>query len=234
MRGLYGRRGRDSIPSQGIERPARRRTLPAMFTVHTTQSAPEGSREALAALERNIGFIPNLAAHDRRLPDRAAGLRRAADRAARQPPDARSSARSSASPSAASTSSAYSLAAHSAFAAGAGGSPEVVAALRAGEPLGDERLDRPARVHRGAARSRGDVRGRTRRRGGARGDRPDRLHDAREPRGQRRAHADRRRVRPSGGVDAARPGCRIPLLRSTRQPQATDSEPREHKANSRG
>ena len=33
-----------------------------MFTVHTAQSAPEGSREALAALERNIGFIPNLAA----------------------------------------------------------------------------------------------------------------------------------------------------------------------------
>ena len=62
MRGLYGRGGRSSIPSLGIERPRVRRTLPAMFTVHTTQSAPAGSRDALAALERNIGFIPNLAA----------------------------------------------------------------------------------------------------------------------------------------------------------------------------
>ena len=32
------------------------------FTIHTADSAPEGSREALEALEQNVGFIPNLAA----------------------------------------------------------------------------------------------------------------------------------------------------------------------------
>ena len=32
------------------------------FTLHTADTAPEGSREALRGLERNIGFIPNLAA----------------------------------------------------------------------------------------------------------------------------------------------------------------------------
>ena len=33
-----------------------------MFTVHTATTAPADARETLAALERNIGFIPNLAA----------------------------------------------------------------------------------------------------------------------------------------------------------------------------
>ena len=33
-----------------------------MFTIHTLQSAPEASQDALRGLERNIGFIPNLAA----------------------------------------------------------------------------------------------------------------------------------------------------------------------------
>ncbi len=32
------------------------------FTLHTPATAPEGSRDALSGLERNIGFIPNLAA----------------------------------------------------------------------------------------------------------------------------------------------------------------------------
>jgi hypothetical protein len=70
------------------------------MTIHTTHTAPEGSREALVALERNIGFIPSLAG-----------------------------------------TIAGSPVAHSAFAAKAGGSPEPIAALRAGEPLEDERLE---------------------------------------------------------------------------------------------
>ena len=47
-----------------------------MFTIH------DGSRETLTELERNIGFIPNLAAAIARLADRHRGLRRPADRAA--------------------------------------------------------------------------------------------------------------------------------------------------------
>ena len=49
-----------------------------MFTIH---SHP-GSRETLAALERNIGFIPNLAAAIAASPTALARLRRPADRAA--------------------------------------------------------------------------------------------------------------------------------------------------------
>ena len=61
MRGLYGRGGRGSIPSRGIER--RPWLGHAAVHVHRSHPAvrPRGSREALAALERNIGFIPNLA-----------------------------------------------------------------------------------------------------------------------------------------------------------------------------
>jgi hypothetical protein len=33
-----------------------------MFTIHTEESAPERSREALSAIRQRIGFIPNLAA----------------------------------------------------------------------------------------------------------------------------------------------------------------------------
>lgn len=32
------------------------------FRVHSLESAPEGSREALGALQANVGFVPNLAA----------------------------------------------------------------------------------------------------------------------------------------------------------------------------
>jgi uncharacterized peroxidase-related enzyme len=37
-------------------------TTQEAFTVHTADSAPEGARPALSALEQRIGFIPNLAA----------------------------------------------------------------------------------------------------------------------------------------------------------------------------
>ena len=48
-----------------------------MFTIH------EGSRETLANVERNIGFIPNLAAAIAASPTALERLRRPADRAAR-------------------------------------------------------------------------------------------------------------------------------------------------------
>ena len=32
-----------------------------LFTIHTAESAPAGSKEPLALLEQRIGFVPNLA-----------------------------------------------------------------------------------------------------------------------------------------------------------------------------
>jgi AhpD family alkylhydroperoxidase len=111
-----------------------------MFTIHTTQTAPEGSREALAALERNIGFIPNLAGTIAGSPVALQGfvalqtaLRGTRLSALEREVVGITVSRSNDSP--------YSLAAHSVFAAKAGGSPELIAALRAGEPLDDERLE---------------------------------------------------------------------------------------------
>ncbi len=111
-----------------------------MFTIHTTQSAPEGSREALAALERNIGFIPNLAGTIAGSPVALAGfvalqtaLRGSRLTALEREVVGITVSRSNDAP--------YSLAAHSVFAAKAGGSPALIAALRVGEPLDDERLE---------------------------------------------------------------------------------------------
>ena len=50
------------------------------FTIHTAASAPDGSRDALAALEQNIGFIPNLAATIAGSPVAIGRLRRACSR----------------------------------------------------------------------------------------------------------------------------------------------------------
>jgi AhpD family alkylhydroperoxidase len=111
-----------------------------MFTVHTTDSAPEGSRDALAALERNVGFIPNLAATIAGSPVALQGfvamqtaLRGSRLTALEREVVGITVSRFNESP--------YSLAAHSAFAARAGGAPDVVAALRAGDALSDDRLE---------------------------------------------------------------------------------------------
>jgi len=111
-----------------------------MFTIHTTQTAPEGSREALAALERNIGFIPNLAGAIAGSPVALTGfvalqsaLRGSRLSALEREVVGITVSRLNDAP--------YSLAAHSVFAAAGGGSPELIAALRAGEPLEDERLE---------------------------------------------------------------------------------------------
>jgi AhpD family alkylhydroperoxidase len=111
-----------------------------MFTVHTPQSAPEGSREALAALERNIGFVPNLAGTIAGSPVAMQSFvaLQTALRGSRLTGLEREVVGITVSRF---NDSAYSLAAHSTFAAKAGGSPGVVAALRAGEPLEDERLE---------------------------------------------------------------------------------------------
>jgi AhpD family alkylhydroperoxidase len=105
-----------------------------MFTIH------DGSRETLTQLERNVGFIPNLAATIAASPTALAGfvgLQSAL----------RSSTLSGLEREVVGVTvsrfndCAYSLAAHSKFARMQGGDDALVAALVAGEPLADERLE---------------------------------------------------------------------------------------------
>jgi AhpD family alkylhydroperoxidase len=112
-----------------------------MFTVHTVSSAPSGSADALAALERNVGFIPNLAGVIAGAPVALTGFvaLQTALRGSRLTALEREVVGLTVSRF---NACAYSLAAHARFAAGAGGSDALIAALRAGEPLDDERLER--------------------------------------------------------------------------------------------
>ena len=110
------------------------------FPIHTTSSAPAGSQDALAALERNVGFVPNLAATLAGSPVALQGfvamqsaLRGSALSALEREVVGLSVSRENASP--------YSMAAHSTFAAGAGAGEDVLEALRAGSELPDERLE---------------------------------------------------------------------------------------------
>jgi len=105
-----------------------------MFTIH------DGSRETLEQLERNVGFIPNLAASIAASPTAITGfvgLQTAL----------RSSTLSGVEREVVGVTvsrfndCAYSLAAHAKFARMQGGDEAVVAALVAGEPLADERLE---------------------------------------------------------------------------------------------
>jgi AhpD family alkylhydroperoxidase len=111
-----------------------------MFTIHTEQSAPEGSRASLAAIRERIGFVPNLAATIAGSPVALEGfgalqgaLRGTTLSALEREVVGITVSVANAAP--------YSIAAHSAFAARAGASDELIAALRAGEPLEDERLE---------------------------------------------------------------------------------------------
>jgi len=110
------------------------------FTIHTTQSAPAGSADALAALERNIGFIPNLAATIAGSPTALTAfvamqtaLRGTGLSALEREVVGLTVSHENASP--------YSMAAHSTFAAGAGADDDVLDALRAGQTLPAERLE---------------------------------------------------------------------------------------------
>ena len=105
-----------------------------MFTIH------EGSRETLTALERNIGFIPNLAAAIAASPAALGGFvgLQTALRGSRLTALEREVVGVTISRL---NDCAYSLAAHSKFARMQGGDEALVAALVAGEPLADERLE---------------------------------------------------------------------------------------------
>ena len=111
-----------------------------MFTIHTTETAPEGSRAALAAIRERIGFVPNLAATIASSPTALAGFGALQDslggstitRLEREVAGLAVSFENDC---------AYSMGAHSTFAAAAGASPETLAALRDGQPLDEPRLE---------------------------------------------------------------------------------------------
>ena len=110
------------------------------FTIHTAASAPESARAPLARLEQAIGFIPNLAGTIAGSPTAIGGFvgLQGALRGSALSPVEREVVGITVSRE---NTCAYSIAAHSAFAARAGAAPDVVAALRDGEPLPDARLE---------------------------------------------------------------------------------------------
>jgi alkylhydroperoxidase family enzyme len=110
------------------------------YPIHTKQTAPERSQEQLAGLERNIGFIPNLAGMIGASPTGIQGflaMQSSLRRAGLTPVEREVVGLTTSYANA----SAYSMAAHSTFALGAGAAAEVVDALRAGDELPDARLE---------------------------------------------------------------------------------------------
>ena len=116
------------------------------FTIH-----PDSS-ETLQALERSIGFIPNLAAAIAASPTALQGFvgLQTALRGSTLTGLEREVVGITVSRF---NDCAYSLAAHSTFARRQGGDDALIAALVAGEPLADERLEALRGVHVRAARA---------------------------------------------------------------------------------
>jgi len=110
----------------------------------------------LRELEQRIGFIPNLAVAIAGSPVAIAGFV-ALQGALRETRLSALEREVVALTVSAENACEYSLAAHSAFARKAGGSPELVAALRAGEPVADPRLRALQELTRRLLRDRGHV-----------------------------------------------------------------------------
>ena len=111
------------------------------FTIHTQSSAPEASQDALEALERNIGFVPNLAATIADSPTALRGFV-AMQSALRGTSQLTALEREVVGLTVSHANRCpYSLAAHSTFAKGAGATAGVVEALRSGGELPDARLE---------------------------------------------------------------------------------------------
>ena len=123
-----------------------------MFTIHTEESAP-----ALASIRERIGFIPNLAAAiaSSTVALESFGALQGSLRGTTLSQLEREVAGLAVSYE---NDCAYSMAAHSTFAAGAGASPSVLGALRAGEPLDDPRLEAVRSFAVSLVRDRGHVR----------------------------------------------------------------------------
>ena len=124
------------------------------FIIHTKESAPESSQEALAGLERNVGFIPNLAATIAESPVAMQGFvaMQSALRQSALSPVEREVVGIAVSVE---NSAPYSVAAHSTFARAQGAPQEVIDALCAGGELPDSRLEAVAAFARELVRSRG-------------------------------------------------------------------------------
>lgn len=126
------------------------------FTIHTTATAPEAARAALQRLEQAIGFVPNLAATIAGSPVAIQGFvgMQSALRGSALTPVEREVVGLTVSLE---NTSEYSMAAHSTFAHKQGASPDVVAALRAGEALPDPRLEALHAFARTVVRERGHI-----------------------------------------------------------------------------
>jgi AhpD family alkylhydroperoxidase len=120
-----------------------------MFTIHTEATAP-----ALSGIRERLGFVPNLAAVIANSSTALAGFGALQDslRSSSLSPLEREVAGLAVSFE---NDCPYSMAAHSAFAAGAGAAPEVLAALRAGEPIDEPRLEAVRRFAVALVRDRG-------------------------------------------------------------------------------
>ncbi len=124
------------------------------FPVHTTESAPAGSRRFLELLQKEIGFVPNLAATMGESPTLLEGftsLRSILSRSGLTPIERETI---SLAVSVANDCS-YCIAAHSTFARMHGGSEDLIDALRARELPGDRLLGALAGYTRDLLRNRG-------------------------------------------------------------------------------
>jgi AhpD family alkylhydroperoxidase len=126
------------------------------FPVHTIESAPDGSAEALEGIESRVGFVPNLAATMAGSPVLVTAF------GDMQPTLGRSTLTGlerevvALTLSHANTAD-YPLAAHGRFAVMQGGSPDLVDATCAGGALPDPRLDALATFTRVMIQTRGHV-----------------------------------------------------------------------------
>jgi uncharacterized peroxidase-related enzyme len=103
-----------------------------IFPVHSAGSAPQQSQQPLDELRQRVGFIPNLAATMAEAPTTMDGFNQLQRALAHSTITAAEREVVGVTVSVANRCP-YSVAAHSAFAARAGVSPEVIAALRAGK-----------------------------------------------------------------------------------------------------
>ena len=112
-----------------------------MFTIHTLQSAPEASQDALRGARAQHRLHPQPGRGDRRLPDRDRRASSACRRALRGSTLTGLEREVVGITVSRHNDCEYSLAAHSTFARAHGADDETLAALLAGEPLPDARLE---------------------------------------------------------------------------------------------
>jgi AhpD family alkylhydroperoxidase len=121
------------------------------FRTHTVESAPPASRELLAGLQEQVGFVPNLAATMAASPallQTFLGLRQSAGASELDPV----SREIVAIAVAVETGCGYCVAAHSTFALKNGADRGAVEAARSGKPLPDPKLDALARFAKAVVR----------------------------------------------------------------------------------